>query len=89
MLQARYDQGEQGEPIRLGAAPQDKESLLFNRVEVLGEFDQTGQILIDNRVVNGVAGYMWWRPCTSMAPHSTYWSIEDGWRGEQIGIICP
>lgn len=57
MLQARYDQGEQGEPIHVGTGPQDKESLLFHRVEVVGEFDQRGQILIDNRVVNGVAGY--------------------------------
>ncbi|HYP66673.1 MAG TPA: SURF1 family protein [Thiobacillaceae bacterium] len=57
MLQARYDQGEDAEPIHLGKELQDKESLLFHRVEARGEFDQSGQILIDNRVVNGVPGY--------------------------------
>ncbi|MGA7179615.1 MAG: SURF1 family protein [Thiobacillaceae bacterium] len=56
-LQARYDQGQNAEPIHLGGDLQDKESLLFRKVEVQGEFDETGQILIDNRVVNGVAGY--------------------------------
>ncbi|MGA7951864.1 MAG: SURF1 family protein [Thiobacillaceae bacterium] len=57
MLQARYDRGEHAELIHLGGQLQDKESLLFDRVEARGEFDQSGQILIDNRVVNGVAGY--------------------------------
>jgi surfeit locus 1 family protein len=56
-LQARYDLGEHEQPIQLGRELQDKESLLFHRVEARGEFDQAGQILIDNRVVNGVAGY--------------------------------
>jgi surfeit locus 1 family protein len=56
-LQARYDRGEHAAPIQLGRALQDKESLLFHRVEARGEFDQSGQILIDNRVVNGMAGY--------------------------------
>jgi surfeit locus 1 family protein len=56
-LQARYDQGQSAEPIHLGGVLQDKESLLFRKVEVQGEFDETEQILIDNRVVNGVAGY--------------------------------
>ena len=57
MLQARYDLGENAEPIQLGRELQDKESLLFHRVEARGEFDESGQILIDNRVANGVAGY--------------------------------
>src|ERR1700690_3555416 len=56
MLQARYDLGENAEPIQLGRELQDKESLLFHRVEAHGEFDESGQILIDNRVANGVAG---------------------------------
>lgn len=57
MLQTRYDQGEHAEPIHVGTGLQDKESLLFHQVEVVGEFDEPGQILIDNRVVNGVPGY--------------------------------
>jgi surfeit locus 1 family protein len=57
MLQARYDEGENAAPIQLGRELQDKEGLLFHRVEARGEFDQSGQILIDNRVANGVAGY--------------------------------
>lgn len=56
-LQARYDQGEAEQPIHLGGQLQDKESLLFHRVEASGEFDPAGQILIDNRVLNGVPGY--------------------------------
>lgn len=56
-LQARYDQGENAEPVHLGGKLQDKEGLLFHRVEAEGEFDEAGQILIDNRVVKGMAGY--------------------------------
>jgi surfeit locus 1 family protein len=56
-LQARYDKGRNEAPIHLGAELQDKQSLLFHRVEATGIFDKSAQILIDNRVVNGAAGY--------------------------------
>jgi surfeit locus 1 family protein len=78
MLQARYDQGEQGSPIRVGRALQDKESLIFHRVEVAGEFDLSGQILIDNRVVNGVAGYHVLTPLR-IDGSSLYVLVNRGW----------
>lgn len=56
-LQARYDAAVLESPIHVGNDLLDQESVLYRKLEVEGVFDDTHTILIDNRVMNGVAGY--------------------------------
>lgn len=56
-LQARYDAAALESPIHVGNGLLDQESVLYRKLEVEGAFDDTHTILIDNRVMNGVAGY--------------------------------
>ncbi|HEY0664277.1 MAG TPA: SURF1 family protein, partial [Thiobacillaceae bacterium] len=55
--QARYDAALSQAPIRLGTARLDPDQVLYRRLEVEGGFEAAHTILIDNRVLNGVAGY--------------------------------
>lgn len=56
-LQARYDAAVLESPIHVGNGLLDQDSVLYRKLEVEGVFDDTHTILIDNRVMNGVAGY--------------------------------
>lgn len=56
-LQARYDAAVREAPIHVGSALLDRDSVLFRKLEVEGVFDDAHTILLDNRVMNGVAGY--------------------------------
>jgi surfeit locus 1 family protein len=56
-LQARYDAAVREAPIRVGSELLDHDSVLYRKLEVEGVFDDAHTILIDNRVLNGVAGY--------------------------------
>jgi surfeit locus 1 family protein len=56
-LQARYDAATQAAPIHLGGTLLDCDSVLFRKLDVQGVFDDAHTILLDNRVLNGVAGY--------------------------------
>lgn len=56
-LQARFDVAERESPIHVGTDPLDRDSVLYRKLEVEGVFDDVHTILIDNRVLNGVAGY--------------------------------
>lgn len=56
-LQTRYDEAARQAPIRVGSAPLDRDRVLHRRLEVEGEFDHAHTILLDNRVMRGVAGY--------------------------------
>lgn len=56
-LQARYDAALAAAPVRVGSAPLEREAALHRRLVVEGEFDDAHTILLDNRVVDGVAGY--------------------------------
>jgi surfeit locus 1 family protein len=56
-LQARYDAAARESPIHVGSVLLDHESMLYRKLEVEGVFDDAHTILIDNRVMNGVAGY--------------------------------
>ncbi|MGO9445172.1 MAG: SURF1 family protein [Thiobacillaceae bacterium] len=77
-LQAQYDQGQNAKPIPLGGDRYEKEGMLFHRVEVRGEFDESGQILIDNRIVNGVPGYHVLAPLHILGS-SQYVLVNRGW----------
>jgi len=56
-LQARYDAAVREAPIHVGSSLLDRDSVLFRKLEVEGVFDDAHTILLDNRVLNGVAGY--------------------------------
>ena len=56
-LQARYDAAATEAPIHVGSERLDRDSVLYRRLEAEGVFDDAHTILIDNRVLNGVAGY--------------------------------
>ncbi len=56
-LQARYDAAVREAPIHVGSGLLDRDSVLYRKLEVEGVFDDAHTILLDNRVLNGVAGY--------------------------------
>ena len=56
-LQARYDAAARGAPIHVGNTLLDRDSVLYRKLEVEGVFDDAHTILLDNRVMGGVAGY--------------------------------
>ncbi|MDD1632449.1 MAG: SURF1 family protein, partial [Methylococcaceae bacterium] len=56
-LQAEFDQRQQDTAVGLGGELQDAELLRFRRVRVRGDYEPAYQILIDNRVHQGRAGY--------------------------------
>lgn len=56
-LQARYDAAVREASIHVGSGLLDRDSVLYRKLEVTGVFDDARTILLDNRVLNGVAGY--------------------------------
>lgn len=56
-LQAEYDRRATQAPLRVGAEVQPVEALQFYRVEARGVYDVGYQVLLDNRVHQGVVGY--------------------------------
>lgn len=56
-LQARYDAAVREAPIHVGSTLLDRDSVLYRKLEVEGVFDDAHTILLDNRVMDGVAGY--------------------------------
>ncbi len=56
-LQARYDQAEREPAIHVGNTLLDRDSILHRRLEAQGVFDDAHTILLDNKVLDGVAGY--------------------------------
>lgn len=57
VLQARYDAALREPPIHVGGALLDRASVRYRTLEARGVFDDAHTILLDNRVMNGVAGY--------------------------------
>ena len=56
-LQEMYDARSRDAVVKLGSQQIDPQALRFYRVAAQGEYEPQRQILIDNRVHNGVAGY--------------------------------
>lgn len=56
-LQTEYDRGQVNAPIHLRPVLESAESLRFQRVRARGQYEPQYQILIDNRVHQGQAGY--------------------------------
>ena len=60
LLQAQADAAERAAPLEIAATRSSIESVAANlprKVRVTGVFDSTGTILLDNRLLGGVAGY--------------------------------
>lgn len=56
-LQARYDAMQYDGTVRLTGDAVDIDELRFRTAEVRGEFVESGQILVDNRLYKSLAGY--------------------------------
>lgn len=57
VLQTEYDRRASAPPVRIGPQPQAAETLRFHRVVATGRYQPEYQVLLDNRVYRGVAGY--------------------------------
>ena len=56
-LQQAYDRSAAEAAVVLSAAPAEAQTLLFRRIEATGEFVPRRAVLLDNKVLAGVAGY--------------------------------
>lgn len=56
-LQAEYDQRQQAAAVQLRSVLESPESLRFHRIAARGHYEPEHQILVDNRVHQGQAGY--------------------------------
>jgi surfeit locus 1 family protein len=56
-LREHYDAALREAPIHVGSTLLDRDSVLYRKLEVEGVFDDAHTILLDNRVMDGVAGY--------------------------------
>lgn len=56
-LQAQYDALARDEPVWVSRHPESAEALRFRKVRARGEYEPRFQILLDNRVHQGQAGY--------------------------------
>jgi surfeit locus 1 family protein len=77
-LQQAYERGAADVPVALSAAPVEAESLLFRRVEATGAFVPQAAVLLDNKVVAGVAGYHVIMPLR-VAGSQKYVLVNRGW----------
>lgn len=56
-LQTEYDARIDAAPVTFGGEPWSAEDVRFRRIQLTGYYDTTYQILLDNRVYQGAAGY--------------------------------
>ena len=77
-LQARVDAGQQAPAVRLGLLSVARASVLYRRVEAQGIFDPRHEILLDNRIYNGVAGYHVLTPL-NIQGSNRYVLVNRGW----------
>ena len=57
VLQVEYDGRIDVAPITFGGKPWPVEAVRFRRIQLMGDYDTAYQVLLDNRVHQGVAGY--------------------------------
>lgn len=77
-LQARVDAAEREPALNIGPEMMAKDPVLFRRVETRGVFEPMHEILLDNRVYNGVAGYHVLTPLKIEGGHR-YVLVNRGW----------
>lgn len=78
LLQARLESADRAPALAVGPRAMDKERVLYRRVMVLGLFDPTHQILLDNRIYKGVAGYYVLTPL-KIEGGNRYVLVNRGW----------
>lgn len=78
-LQARYDDMQKDGPVRLGNQV-NLDELLFREIVGAGEFENGAEILIDNRIYAGRAGYFVVTPFHFDS--GQYVLVNRGWVGE-------
>lgn len=77
-LQHAFDRGAADAPLALSAVPADSEQLRFRRVQATGEFVPQAAVLLDNKVLAGVAGYHVIMPLR-IAGSPKYVLVNRGW----------
>ena len=77
-LQRAYDRGAAEAAVILSAAPVEAQSLLFRPIEATGEFVPGAAVLLDNKVLAGVAGYHVIMP-VRIAGSPKYVLVNRGW----------
>ena len=77
-LQQAYDRGTADVPVVLSAAPVEAQTLLVRRIEATGEFVPRAAVLLDNKVLAGVAGYHVIMPLR-IAGSPKYVLVNRGW----------
>lgn len=77
-LQQAYDRGAADAAVVLSAAPVEAEPLVFRRVEATGVFVPQAAVLLDNKVLAGVAGYHVIMPL-KFAGSQKYVLVNRGW----------
>lgn len=93
-LQSEYDRRAHDVPIRISGELQSLEALRFYRVTVTGTYDSDYEILLDNRVHNGRAGYHVLTPLR-IAYSDTRVLVNRGWvalgqsRTELPKVLAP
>ena len=85
-LQAQADAAERAAPIDLTSRSsiESVAASLPRKVRVTGAFDATGTVLLDNRIVNGIAGYQVITPLV-IADGLPEILIERGWKPRSAG----
>lgn len=77
-LQQAYDRAAADAPVVLSAAPVEAQTLLFRRIEATGELVPRAAVLLDNKVLAGVAGYHVIMPLR-IAGSPKYVLVNRGW----------
>lgn len=78
VLQAEYDRRTAQSPLRLDGPPWSAATLQFRRVSATGRYRPEYQVLLDNRVHRGVAGYHVVTPL-ALADSGHYVLVNRGW----------
>jgi surfeit locus 1 family protein len=78
MLQALYDQALQAEPVTMPVTFEDTQSWRYRKVKVVGTYRHEYQILLDNQVAQGRAGYHVITPL-QIGTSAKYVLVNRGW----------
>ncbi|HWH48952.1 MAG TPA: SURF1 family protein [Burkholderiales bacterium] len=77
-LQQAYDRTAADAPVVLSPMPVEARQLLFRRIEAAGEFVPEAGVLLDNKVLSGVAGYHVIMPL-KLSGSQKYVLVNRGW----------
>ena len=78
MLQARVESADRAPALDVGTKAVDATDVLYRRVIVRGHFEPEHEILLDNRIYKGVAGYHVLTPL-KIAGGNRYVLVNRGW----------